>query len=102
MKKEIYLKNGDICCLGDFVIYEKKSDIFEPFIGHVFEIVQQVGSPNYFNHLADASPSACVARTAYCPQWYGQDWVQWWVAGFSSTSETLMLLSCRFFYSFVV
>lgn len=36
------------------MIYEKKSDIFEPFIGHVFEIVQQVGSPNYFNHLADA------------------------------------------------
>ncbi|KIM36126.1 hypothetical protein M413DRAFT_31880 [Hebeloma cylindrosporum] len=51
--KEIQLNNGDTCRLGDFVICETKSDVPQPFIGRVSEIVQQVGGPNDFNQLAD-------------------------------------------------
>ena len=78
--KEIQLKNGDICHLRDFVICETKSDISQPFIGRVSEIVQQVGGSNDFNQLADAIllqrvlPGQAIvpygmARVEYIDEW---------------------------------
>ena len=62
------------------MICETKSDISQPFIGRVSEIVQRVGGPNDFNQLADAIllqrvlPGQAIvpygmARVEYSDEW---------------------------------
>jgi hypothetical protein len=51
--RELYLKNGDKCTIGQFVIVQNPNAVGTTFLARVEEIMQIVGSIADYSHLLD-------------------------------------------------